>query len=84
MRIPAPYTSWTQVHTFPFGRVPFDLDISPDGSLLSASVGEVNGQQSVQVFRLAELAPDHLLELVECQRLFLHHSRLRSALTPPR
>ena len=58
VRIPAPYTSWTQVHTFPFGLVPFDLDISPDGSLLSASVGEVNGQQSVQVFRLAELAPD--------------------------
>lgn len=55
VRIPAPYTGWNQVHTFPFGRVPFDLDISPDGALLSASVGEANGDQSVQVFRLDDL-----------------------------
>ncbi|MBC7770590.1 MAG: hypothetical protein H7124_17550 [Phycisphaerales bacterium] len=55
VRIPAPHTNWNQVHTFPFGRVPFDLDISPDGALLSASVGEVSGDQSVQVFRIDEL-----------------------------
>lgn len=55
VRIPPPYTGWNQIHTFPFGRVPFDLDISPDGTLLSASVGEVNGDQSVQVFRTADL-----------------------------
>ena len=45
VRIPPPYTGWTQVHTFPYGRIPFDLDISPDGTLLSASVGEINGDQ---------------------------------------
>ena len=55
VRIPEPYEGWNQVLTFPFGRVPFDLDISPDGQLLSASVGEVNGDQSVQVFRIADL-----------------------------
>lgn len=55
VRIPEPYTSWNQIHTFPFGRVPFDLDISADGALLSASVGEVNGDQSVQVFRIEDL-----------------------------
>jgi hypothetical protein len=55
VRLPAPYTRWNQVHTFPFGRVPFDLDISPDATLLSASVGEVTGRQSVQVFRLDDL-----------------------------
>jgi hypothetical protein len=55
VRIPPPYTAWNQIHTFPFGRVPFDLDISPDGALLSASVGEVNGDQSVQVFRIEDL-----------------------------
>src|SRR5690606_37313045 len=32
-----------------------DLDITPDGTLLSASVGEVNGDQSVQVFRIDDL-----------------------------
>ncbi|MGQ0532102.1 MAG: YncE family protein [Caulobacteraceae bacterium] len=55
VRIPAPYEGWNQIFTFPFGRVPFDLDISPDGTMLSASVGEVNGDQSVQVFRIADL-----------------------------
>lgn len=55
VRIPEPYEGWNQIVTFPFGRVPFDLDISPDGSLLSASVGEVNGEQSVQIFRIADL-----------------------------
>lgn len=55
VRIPEPYTRWNQIHTFAFGRVPFDLDISPDGALLSASVGEINGEQSVQVFRIDDL-----------------------------
>ncbi len=57
VRIPEPYTSWNQIHTFPFGRVPFDLDISADGTMLSASVGEINGEQTVQVFRIADLEP---------------------------
>ena len=34
-------TRGSQVHTFPYGVVPYDLDISPDGRLLSASVAEV-------------------------------------------
>ncbi|HEY1881123.1 MAG TPA: hypothetical protein VGG68_14445 [Caulobacteraceae bacterium] len=55
VRIPPPYTSWNQIHTFKYGEVLFDLDISPDGSHLSASVGEVNGDQSVKVWNLAEL-----------------------------
>lgn len=58
VRIPPPYENWNQIHTFEFGVVPFDLDISADGTLLSASVGEVNGRQSVQVFRLAEMASE--------------------------
>ncbi|MBX9745505.1 MAG: hypothetical protein K2X34_01290 [Hyphomonadaceae bacterium] len=55
VRIPEPYTRWNQIVTFPFGRVPFDLDISPDGTMLSASVGEASGEQSVQVFNIAAL-----------------------------
>ena len=59
VRIAPPYRDWTQVHTFPFGEVPFDLDISPDGTKLSASVGEVNGDQFVRVFNIDDLAnPD--------------------------
>jgi hypothetical protein len=52
VRIPHPYSEWNQLHTFPYGIVPFDLDISPDGKLLSASVAEVNGDQFLRVWHL--------------------------------
>ncbi len=58
VRIPRPYYGFNQVHTFDFGETPFDLDVSPDGSMLSASVGEINGDQSVRVWHTADLQPD--------------------------
>ena len=39
VRIPYPYTEWQTVHVFPYGEVAYDLDISPDGSLVSTSHG---------------------------------------------
>ena len=38
---------------FPYGVVPYDLDISQDGRLLSASVAEVNGDQFLRVWELS-------------------------------
>jgi len=55
VRIPHPYTEWNQVHTFPYGVVPYDLDVSPDGRLLSASVSEVSGEQFLRVWPLERL-----------------------------
>ena len=55
VRIDPPYTDWTQIHTFPYGRILFDPDISPDGTLLSVSVGEINGDQAVKVYKIADL-----------------------------
>lgn len=55
VRIPSPYKEWNQVHTFPYGVVPYDLDVSPDGRLLSASVAEVNGDQFLRVWELAKV-----------------------------
>jgi hypothetical protein len=55
VRMEAPYTSWNQIHTFDFGTIAFDLDVSPDGTLLSAAIGEIDGRQSVQVFRISDL-----------------------------
>jgi hypothetical protein len=65
VRIPAPYTAWNQVHTFPYGEVPFDLDISPDGTKLSASVGEINGDQFVRVFNIDDLSADNPKPIAE-------------------
>jgi hypothetical protein len=64
VRIPAPYQSFSQIHTFDYGQIPFDLDISPDGNMVSASYGEINGDQSVRVWTMASLLGDGGLEEV--------------------
>ena len=69
VRLPAPYTGFNQIHTFKYGQIPFDLDISPDGTLMSASFGEVNGDQTMRVWRMDSLRPDS--EPVEVARLAL-------------
>jgi hypothetical protein len=55
VRIPAPYTEWTTVHSWPYGEVVYDLDISPDGDLVSFSHGAINGKQSLRVMSVASL-----------------------------
>src|SRR3982751_3947265 len=39
VRLPPPYTSFNQIKTFRYGEAIFDLDVSPDGELISASYG---------------------------------------------
>ncbi len=55
VRIPYPYKEWNQVLSFDYGQVMFDLDISPDGQLLAASFGEINGNQSLRVIPIDSL-----------------------------
>jgi hypothetical protein len=55
VRIPEPYTSWNAIYSWPYGETVYDLDVSPDGELVSASVGEIDGRQSVHVMRTASL-----------------------------
>ena len=55
VRIPAPYTAWEQVVTLPYGTVVYDLDVSPDGTKLSASFGEISGKQDVRVLGIESL-----------------------------
>ena len=55
VRIPAPYTEWKMIFSWPHGLVPFEMDISPDGSLLSVSMGEISGDQFLRIFRIEDL-----------------------------
>ena len=55
VRIPPPYTSFNQVKTFRYGEILFDLDISPDGELIAASYGTVDGKQSMRVWKRSDL-----------------------------
>jgi len=57
VQIPKPYDNWKTVLTLDYGRDIFDLDISPDGKMLSASLIEVSGDQ-----RLVALDVDRLLK----------------------
>lgn len=55
VRIPPPYDFWTEVLPLKYGKDLFDPDISPDGSLLTASMIEINGRQSLIAMRTDSL-----------------------------
>ena len=56
VRLPPPYTDWSQIFTFPYGRDVYDLDISPDGKQIAMSMGEITGRHSLRLLPLAALA----------------------------
>jgi hypothetical protein len=55
VRIPYPYRDWNAIYSWPYGEIAYDLDVSPDGQYVSASVGEIDGRQTVRVMRTAAL-----------------------------
>lgn len=56
VRIAPPYKEWNQLYTWPYGQVPYELDIAPDGSKVSMSLGEIDASQYLRVFNSADLA----------------------------
>ena len=50
-----PYGTWDQVHTLDYGQDIYDIDISPDGKLLSASITQLNGKQSLVFYEIDSL-----------------------------
>ena len=55
VRIPPPYREWKQVYSWPYGSVVYDIDISADGKLFSASLAEISGNQTLRVMRTDSL-----------------------------
>ena len=55
VRMPYPYTDFNQVYSWPYGEIAYDLDISPDGKLLSYSHTAVNGDQALYLSPLESL-----------------------------
>ncbi len=55
VRMDPPYNEFHQVKTFRYGEIVFDLDISPDGNLIAASYGGIDGKQSVKVWTRSDL-----------------------------
>lgn len=56
VRMTPPYHDYKRVFSFPYGRDLYDLDISPDGTRMVASQGEISGRHSLRLFDLAALA----------------------------
>ncbi len=55
VRVPPPYDEWNQIQTLPYGTDLFDLDISPDGATLIASMSEISGGQKLVRMVIAAL-----------------------------
>jgi hypothetical protein len=67
VRVPHPYDSWEQIHTWPYGEVIYDVDISADGSLLSASIGGIDGQHSLRVWPTESLIDGDITPVEEVE-----------------
>ena len=62
VRIPYPYTEWQTVHVFSYGEVAFDLDVSPDGTLVSTSLAGLDSSRAgAQVMQVRVMKTDSLL-----------------------
>ncbi|MGE5178104.1 MAG: TolB family protein [Bacteroidota bacterium] len=55
VRMMPPYTDYTRIASWPFGRDLYDIDLSPDGKLLAGSLAEINGRQSLRLWRTDSL-----------------------------
>ncbi|MCX6270067.1 MAG: hypothetical protein NTU44_02405, partial [Bacteroidetes bacterium] len=55
VRFLPPYKEWTEIYHLPFGHNLFDLDVSPDGKWLSATMADVNGKQQLILFNIYDL-----------------------------
>lgn len=47
VRIPYPYKEWNQIYSFPYGNDIFDIDLSPDGDMITAALVDVTGRQKL-------------------------------------
>ncbi len=50
VRMPAPWTSWEQIHSWPYGSDLYDIDLSSDGHFLSGALAEIDGTQRLVRF----------------------------------
>lgn len=55
VRIPYPYDKWNQVYSFTYGRDVYDIDLSPDGTMLAGALAHVDGTQQLIMMRVENL-----------------------------
>jgi len=55
VRFVPPYKKWEDLYTLPFGKDLSDLDISPDGHMISATLSDIQGRQKLVLFNISDL-----------------------------
>ncbi|MDX1632696.1 MAG: hypothetical protein R3234_12575, partial [Thermoanaerobaculia bacterium] len=55
VRIPEPWEEWNQVYSWPYGKDAYDIDVAPDGSLVTGSLAEIDGSQSLIALEVEDL-----------------------------
>lgn len=65
VRIAPPYREWKQILTLPYGTIVYDIDVSPDGTLLSGTFGALDGKQHVRVLSIDALTRGELSAVAE-------------------
>lgn len=55
VRIPPPYHEWEQVYSWPYGTDLFDIDLSPDGTMLSGALADIRGRHVLVTMPVADL-----------------------------
>jgi hypothetical protein len=65
VRMPYPYEEWFSVHTFSYGENLYDMDISSDGRLLSASYGNISGDHSLRIMEIETLLEGEVAPIKE-------------------
>lgn len=55
VRLEAPYREWHQILSPPYEKVAYDIDISPDGRLLSYSFSEASGRQTLRMATIEQV-----------------------------
>ncbi len=70
VRMPYPYTEWNRIHSMPYGHDIFDIDVSPDGKLLTAAIADASGNQKLKMMQIEELMdgvfnPEEIFDFAE-------------------
>ncbi|MFC1725624.1 hypothetical protein ACFL4T_08350 [candidate division KSB1 bacterium] len=55
IKVDPPYKDWTAVYALPYGLDIYDIDISPDGKILTAAVANISGLQKLVKFDMDKL-----------------------------
>ncbi len=55
IKINPPYKEWNAVHAYPYGTDIFDIDISPEGTQMSAAITDISGNQKLVLMNVEKL-----------------------------